>query len=208
MNAVPHSAAIVLCGGRGSRLGRPKFSLPFGGRMLVERVVSRLLPAVERVVVAAAPADELPPFPTRVTVVRDPIPFDGPLTGLAAALAALPPDSRAFFLSGCDLPWITAELAGRLLSDLGTAEALVPIIAGRSQPLAAAYSREVEGRLQAYLAGGGRRVTTFVESLRCRFIDEETLAAQGFAADLFDGINTSEDYAAALARPEREAENP
>lgn len=208
MSALPHSAAIVLCGGRGSRLGRPKFSLPFGGITLVERVVRRLLPAVARVVVAAAPADELPDLPGRVTVVRDPVPFDGPLTGLAAALGALPADTRAFFLCGCDLPWLNAEFAGRLLADLGAAEALVPVVGGRMQPLGAAYARPVEGRLHEYLAGGGRRVTTFVASLRSRFIDEETLAAQGFAADVLVGINTPEDYAAALARLSREEENP
>ena len=39
------TAGIVLCGGRSSRMGRPKAWLPFGGELMLQRIV-RILRAV------------------------------------------------------------------------------------------------------------------------------------------------------------------
>ena len=44
-------AAIVLCGGRSTRMGRAKAWLPWCGRPLVAHVVETLRPAFDEVVV-------------------------------------------------------------------------------------------------------------------------------------------------------------
>ena len=48
-------SAIVLAGGRSSRMGQPKATLTFYGQTLLERIVSRLRPAFDEIVIVAAP---------------------------------------------------------------------------------------------------------------------------------------------------------
>ena len=56
-------AGVVLCGGRSSRMGRPKAWLPFGRELMLPRVVRLLGEAVGPVAVVAAPGQDLPPLP-------------------------------------------------------------------------------------------------------------------------------------------------
>ena len=57
------TGGIVLCGGRSSRMGRPKAWLPFGGELMLPRIVRILREVVEPVVVVAASDQEVPPLP-------------------------------------------------------------------------------------------------------------------------------------------------
>ena len=51
---------VVLCGGRSSRMGRPKASLPFAGETMLARVVGVLGGVVSPVVVVAASGQDVP----------------------------------------------------------------------------------------------------------------------------------------------------
>ena len=78
------TAGVVLCGGQSSRMGRPKAWLPFGGEVMLVRVVRLLGEVVSPLVVVAAPGQDVPALPADVAVVRDPERGRGPLQGLAA----------------------------------------------------------------------------------------------------------------------------
>jgi molybdenum cofactor guanylyltransferase len=106
---VTRAAAIVLCGGRSSRMGAPKAWLPFGDELMLQRVVRIALEAVERVVVVAAPGQDVPPLPSDVRIVRDEVEGRGPLGGLAAGLAALEGAADVIYLSSCDVPLLKPE---------------------------------------------------------------------------------------------------
>src|ERR1043165_2456560 len=65
--------AIILCGGKSSRMGRDKATLPFGGELMLARVVRLLSEAVDPqgIVVVAAPNQSLPEVPAPVMIARD-----------------------------------------------------------------------------------------------------------------------------------------
>src|SRR5690349_21785016 len=86
MGGMVSAGGIVLCGGQSKRMGQPKAWLPFGGELMLPRVVRLLSEAVRPVVVVAAPGQDLPPLPADVAVVRDEERGRGPLQGLAAGL--------------------------------------------------------------------------------------------------------------------------
>ena len=64
--------AIILCGGKSSRMGRDKASLPFGPELMLQRVVRLLGEVVDprKIVVVAAPGQSLPELPAGVTVAQ------------------------------------------------------------------------------------------------------------------------------------------
>src|SRR5689334_1590078 len=98
------TGGIVLCGGRSSRMGRPKAWLPFGGETMLQRVVRVLREVVDPVAVVAAPGQDIPELPTGVRVIRDEIEGKGPLGGLCAGLSAIAGECDAVYLSSCDVP--------------------------------------------------------------------------------------------------------
>ncbi|HET6571992.1 MAG TPA: molybdenum cofactor guanylyltransferase, partial [Fimbriiglobus sp.] len=110
------TGGIVLCGGRSSRMGRPKAWLPFGDELMLQRVVRVLREVVEPVVVVAALGQDVPPLLAGVEIVRDEVEGRGPLQGLAAGLAALQGKVDAAYLSSCDAPFLLPEFVRRMAS--------------------------------------------------------------------------------------------
>src|SRR6476660_3315417 len=104
-----NAAGIVLCGGRSSRMGRPKAWLPFGDEVLLQRVVRILSEVVSPIVVVAAKEQELPTLPADILVARDEQEAFGPLAGLAAGMAALRGKVAAAYASSCDVPLLKPE---------------------------------------------------------------------------------------------------
>lgn len=137
--------AVVLAGGRSSRLGgTPKalFRTDSDTPTLVESTVEALLAqglAPENVVVVG-PAD-LPSMPVRLT--REDPPFAGPAAGIAAGLKALHGSGRTWtLLLACDMPRVS-QVIGALLTAAqeagGATRGIVVVDDGRLQPLAAIY---------------------------------------------------------------------
>src|SRR5262245_62013278 len=82
-------AGLILAGGKSSRMGLPKATLPFGPELMLQRVVRLLASVVQPIVVVAAPRQELPPLPAGVLITHDERDGRGPLEGLLAGLAAV-----------------------------------------------------------------------------------------------------------------------
>src|SRR4029077_17322322 len=76
------AAAIVLAGGRSSRMGSPKAALGCHGSTLLRGVAGIVARAVDGpVIVVRAPGQELPALPPSVEVVEDARQGRGPLPG-------------------------------------------------------------------------------------------------------------------------------
>ncbi len=85
------AAAIVLAGGRSSRMGTPKAALEWHGTTLLRRTTAVLARTVSGpVIVVRAPGQPLPDLPCDVRIVEDPVEGVGPLQGIAAGLSAVP----------------------------------------------------------------------------------------------------------------------
>ena len=60
-----YAEASCLCGGKSTRMGVPKATLPFGPETMLQRVVRLLGTVVSPIVVVAARGQELPELPPR-----------------------------------------------------------------------------------------------------------------------------------------------
>src|SRR5687767_5196010 len=108
-------AGIVLCGGKSTRMGVPKATLPFGPETMLQRVVRLLGTVVSPIVVVAAKEQSLPALPDAVTVTRDEREARGPLEGLRAGLKALPESVAAAYVTSCDVPLLVPALVERMI---------------------------------------------------------------------------------------------
>lgn len=146
--------AIVLAGGRSSRMGADKASLMMDGRTLLQHAVAACAACDQVVVVGPA---HLGAGLAGVQVACEEPPFGGPVAGVAAGLEALGLEgSELVLVVACDLPRVAdvvtvlsdaasrfSPLNGEGVPDGGVQlDGVVLVDAdGRRQPLAAIYRR-------------------------------------------------------------------
>ena len=136
--------AIVLAGGRSSRLGSvAKGELVYEQQTLLRRTVAAVSTASRTVVVGEVAGAAAP---DGVLVTREDPPFGGPVAGIAAGLATLAEAARVpseyTVVLACDMPHIaraTAGLLGALRPHDDADGAIAVDHEGRLQPLAAVY---------------------------------------------------------------------
>jgi molybdopterin-guanine dinucleotide biosynthesis protein A len=191
--------ALILCGGRGERLGQPKASVPFGPETLLERTIRILGEAASPIVVVAADRQELPNLPCDVEVVRDRYPGRGPLEGLAAGLSALVGRATAAYVTGCDTPLLKPAFVRRVVGLLGKYDAAVPYIAARYHPLSAVYRTTVLPLVEQLLADGQRQLIALLKGVQRRVLTESDLSDVDQNFDSLRNVNYPTEYLAALA---------
>lgn len=203
---MPDAVAVVLAGGRSSRMGRSKAALTWHGSTLLHRAAAVLGRAGPVVVVAAA-GQELPELPPGVRVVRDPVPELGPLQGIGAGLAAAAEQADTAFVAAVDMPFLHPAFTARVLRALtGDAEIALPHARGHRQPLAAAYRTALAPRIDELLAAGPARPGMLFERSVVTVLHDADLLADPRLARLDPGldslvnVNTPDDLAAARAR--------
>jgi molybdopterin-guanine dinucleotide biosynthesis protein A len=189
---------VVLCGGQSKRMGRPKAWLPFGGEVLLPRVVRLLREAVEPVVVVAAPGQDLPPLPAGVDVIRDHRPGRGPLEGLTAGLEALRGRADAAYASSCDAPFLRPEFVRRLIDLLGDNAICVPRVGEHHHPLAAVYRLEAAVAAARLLAEDRLRPFFLFAAVPTRIVEAAELVDVDPTFQTLRNLNTPDEYEAAL----------
>jgi molybdenum cofactor guanylyltransferase len=143
------AGAIVLCGGKSSRMGTPKALLPFGPETMLQRVLRLLGGVVAPIVVVAAANQELPPLPPGVLVTRDEREGRGPLQGLSAGLKALPQHVEAAYVTSCDVPLLVPGFVTQMLDLARNHDVALMEIDGFAHPLSAVYRRVAPAEMTA-----------------------------------------------------------
>jgi len=187
-------AVVVLAGGEGRRIGGGKPMRSLGGETLMARALGQAATFSDRVALALRDFAQVE-APTGVAVISD-APIEGPLGGLAAALAWARGQGRAAVLIlPCDMPFTPADLDARLAAALGEHNVAVAFSGERLHPVCSLWRVDALGALPVYAASGRRSLKAFAEAV-------------GFAAvewpikpwDPFFNVNTAEDLAEAEAR--------
>lgn len=194
-------SGVVLAGGESRRMGRDKALLPVEDTVLLAWVARRLAVVCSPVVIVTRPnlARGVPGF----AVVEDRSPGAGPLAGLHAGLEAVPTEYAA--VVSCDLPLLDPGVVAAIAERRRGWDAVVPVVAGRAQPLHAVYRRRVAELAEHLLRQGTRSLRALLEhrDLRVRWLDEADLRPIDPDLSSFTNVNTPEDYERSLARLKR-----
>jgi len=195
-----NKGAIILCGGKSSRMGRDKATLPFGPELMLQRVVRIVSQVVElnSIVVVAAPGQILPELPPKVIVTWDERPERGPLEGLAAGLRSLPRSVDAVYATSCDVPRMVPEFVEWMFSSLGECDIAVPVDGQYHHPLAAVYRPKVLAVVESLLASDRLRPRFLFDEMRTAEISVEVLRRVDPNLTTLLNLNRPEDYQAAL----------
>lgn len=165
--AAPSCAALLLTGGASRRFGSAKGELEWNGMRLADRG-ARLLAEV------ASPVLEVGPGYSHLDALWEDEPGSGPLAALVAGAAALEARhalDRPVLVLAVDLPFVEISLL-RLLGRAPMADAVVPRVDGRAQPLCARYSVQALARARELVARGARSMQALLDVLDVDWLDE------------------------------------
>jgi molybdenum cofactor guanylyltransferase len=196
MNATANVApiyALVLAGGRSTRMQRDKAALVYHGRSQLEWAVSFLQRHVQRVFVSVRPDQTKDPVRARFDQIVDTQDDLGPIAGIMAAQAQHP--DVAWLVLACDLPFLdegtlTTLIAARQPQRLATAfrssHDVLP------EPLCAIYEPASREAILAHVASGKNCPRKFLINSDVQLLDEPNPHA-------LDNVNTPDEYGSAVA---------
>ncbi len=182
--------AVILAGGRGSRLGhRDKGLVEIAGKPIVQHLVEGLRSQVTTVIICANRNRNR--YAEFGRVISDELEgFQGPLAGMHSALKQI--DSPYLLTVPCDAPILPVDYARRMwAAGLEEDADIVAATDGqRLQPVYALIRRELESSLHEFLSAGDRKIDLWYARHR--------LARADFSdqADAFRNINTPEEETA------------
>lgn len=184
---------LILAGGRSRRMGGgDKAFVLLAGRPMLAHVAERFVPQVEAGAISANGA------PDRYAVHGMPVIADaghcdaGPLAGIAAGLAWARANAASHLATvATDTPLLPLDLVSRL-AEAGNGGISVAGSQGRLHPVAALWPIAILPAIEAFLEGGSRRMTDFLDGHKWQAVD---FGRDG--PDPFFNVNTPEDLAAA-----------
>ena len=211
---MPNLSLLILAGGKSSRMKKDKSQLPWqDSTTLTHMLTNSYVYPFKRTVISAnriIEPQELPDFirkktkqrehtteyihlgdKRRLSVVSDLYTDCGPLGGMEAAMRLYPSD--CWLILAVDLPFYDfSRLPALLAADTPEYDAVIPVINGRENPLAALYKGRVYEKIRTALADGDYRVRK-IYNKKAAFIDETPYARQ------YLNMNTPIAYKEALA---------
>lgn len=190
------ATAVVLAGGKSSRMGRPKALLLFDNEPLIVHIVRILNRVFSKTVVVTAPEQELPPLPA--TLVRDEISYQGPVGGIYYGLRAA--GGPFSFVTSCDVAFLNSALISHLVSQISEYDVVVPYWQERFQPVHAVYRTSVLPLLKEQLDRSELRPVYLFDKVRTCKVGESEIRRFDPEGLSFLNMNTPADYERALAR--------
>jgi molybdopterin-guanine dinucleotide biosynthesis protein A len=187
------AGGIVLCGGKSTRMGVPKATLPFGPETMLQRVVRLLGTVVSPIVAVAAREQSLPELPEGVIVARDEREAKGPLEGLRAGFRALPDSVDLAYATSCDVPLLVPGFVERMIELLGDQDIAVMEVDGFPHPLSAVYRRSVLPHIESLLAKDRLRPVFLFDAVRTRRVGMEEMVSVDQELRTLRNLNTRED---------------
>ena len=182
-------------------MGQDKALMPFLGRPLIQRVVDRLAPIADEMLVTTNTPEKfrflgLPLFP-------DLIPGRGALGGLYTALSSATREAVA--VVACDMPFASEKLieaAHRLLIE-EDADVVIPDSGDGLEPLHAVYRRETcIPAIEAAIKADQWRLISWFPQVKVRILLPDEVKQYDPSGLTFKNLNTPEEFAKAehLAR--------
>jgi molybdopterin-guanine dinucleotide biosynthesis protein A len=168
------ASAIILAGGGSRRMGCDKLAIRFGDSTLLGHVAASVSRVCREVIIAGGERADEYGVASSTVWVADPPGTSGPLAGLAAGLTVA--SNADSIVVAADMPFLSEAFLVRLLGLFDGCDAVVPLAAGRAQPLHAAYSRQCLPTARTLLRLGAHSMQDLLPRLRVRYLSEESCA--------------------------------
>lgn len=176
----------VLAGGKSSRMGRDKSSLPIGGKTFLKTVLDAGRDFPERLI-SLSPEQADPGVDA--VAVRDEKEHTGPLEGILQILRRTRQD--ACLIVATDMPFLTEAFLRAFAEQYGGQGNLILTCHGFPEPLCGIYHKDCIPHIEELQAQGMGRPRSLYDRVLTRFLPLEEL---GFSEKVIRNINSTAEY--------------
>ena len=173
--------AIVIAGGKSSRMGTNKALIEYGGKRLIEIAIKIIQPYTQNVIISSnspIPHITYPLFTDEYSEI-------GPISGLYTCLKASKTELN--LVIPCDVPHIKANTYRKLLDNSEGFDAVIPRLPnGKIEPLVACYKKSVLPVVLGQINLEDYKMVHLLDKLKVNYIDFEDVKQ-------FKNMNTPND---------------
>lgn len=195
----PRLSVVIQAGGESRRMGRSKATVPFAGRPLITRLIERLSPVADELIITTNEPENLeflfekyPDLPLRL--VRDAIDVRGALPGLYTALNAA--ENPFVAVVACDMVFASAPLVAMQAQTMKeySADVVIPRNKHGYEPFHAVYRREAcLGPIKDAFDQGEKRAQSFFGQVNVYDFTQDRILEIEPMGGCFINVNTPED---------------
>lgn len=187
------NTAIILAGGKSSRMGEDKRYLKLqNGQTLLEHVISKVQPLFPNIIIADDGKLQYEPKANIITV-QDIVPQCGLLSGIHAGLTALQEDYA--YVIACDMPYFNSAYVEYMAQATmaAKAQACVTRCGVWIEPANAFYHKSLSGLMHNYLLAQRCSVYPLLQQVNTLFIPEKKAKQFSPNWQMFMNLNTKAD---------------
>lgn len=182
--------AVILAGGKSTRMKNNKALLPYSGELFIERIHRQLADIFDEVILVTNTPELYRFVPCRI--VQDVYPGLGSLAGIHAGLTHS--TTPYIFTVACDMPYLNPELIRLILSRKEGFDVVIPESEGGFEPLHAVYGKGCLPAMEKALAEGSGRIVDCFDRDRVAVVSSADVARLDPKFLSFRNINTPEEY--------------
>lgn len=178
--------AIILAGGKSSRMGTEKGLVKFRGKKMVELVLENVRPLASEVLIVSSNKEY---HKLGYAVIEDIHKDCGPLGGIHAGLVNSKSDWN--LVVACDLPLVTTDFFSFLVSQTEKTKALIPVHDLKLEPLCGLYHKSALPEIESLLLKKELKMQNAVQQLAATFV--EVPKEKFDPSVIFQNVNTPDD---------------
>ncbi|KUO53383.1 MAG: hypothetical protein APF76_09075 [Desulfitibacter sp. BRH_c19] len=182
-------SAIILAGGKSSRMKINKALLPIKDKTFIEEIAEQLKDSFDEIIVITNTPEqyEFLPFEKYPDIVKN----KGPLSGIHSGLTHA--RNKYSFVTACDMPFIDGTVARNLCDMTSDYDGVVPKNGEFLQPLFAVYSKNCIPYIEKCLNDEQYKIIAFYPYAKILYPKWSNLLSEEKATKNFFNINTPED---------------
>lgn len=184
-------SAVVLAGGKSSRMGFNKAFIKVHGKPIIEIILNRLATVFDDLIVVTNEPNKYKNLKARI--VTDMIKGAGPLGGIHSGLKTA--QSRYVFVMACDMPFISLKyidymktIAAEYLPD-----AVISCKGNWVEPFHAFYSKNIIEDIETNIKDGSFKIFDTIKNECLIRIDEKKVREYSPNLDIFINLNNREE---------------
>lgn len=178
--------AIILAGGKSSRMGEDKGLMLFNGKPMIQFIIDTVKPLVDDVIIISN-QEGYSAF--GYSVYTDLIKNSGPLAGLYTGLTYTKTEKNVVL--SCDVPFVTENVIKELIKNCSDVNGVICENEGKTHQLIGIYDKFCADFFKNELENGQRKVKLALQKLNFK-----TIKLNHFENKVFNNINSKDDIKA------------
>ena len=185
--------AVILCGGKSTRMGFDKSLIKVNDRFLIEIIGEKLESIFDNIILVSNDKEKTKEL--KYTGITDVIPNLGPIGAIYTALKAS--KSKYIFVTACDMPIVNTSYIKYMMEIIKekSVDGVISCNSSFIEPLYAFYSVNMIITFEGEIKNNNLRLFDVINKSKINYVEEEIVKKYSKNMDIFTNINYKNELA-------------